>query len=146
MDTNVNNISEVSMRISKFGAMIAILVLFNGIGIAAQAPGANPKKVVSPRALITQVEIAEYRRAVRSAPTREAAQGIREATYARLRQRAADRGMVMSEPQPWYGGLHWGEVLGTKEATPAPERKPVAVPHEHPAMPTPHHPAMPIAR
>ncbi|KOR30028.1 hypothetical protein TI04_07175 [Achromatium sp. WMS2] len=100
---------------------------------SATAPKANPpsqnpapKKTVHPRALITQVEIAEYRRAMSAAPTPEAKHAIRNETYNRLRLRAAEKGMVMSEPQPWYGGLHWGEIMHPeKTPTPHPE-KPVA--------------------
>lgn len=85
-----------------------------------------PKQVVSPRALITQVEIAEYRRAIKDAPSHEAKMAIRETTYARLRQRAVERGMVMSEPQPWFGGLHWGEVTPSQRKQQV-EVKPVMI-------------------
>ncbi|KOR32721.1 hypothetical protein TI05_05495 [Achromatium sp. WMS3] len=101
------------MKLQTSIILIAVwFLLYSSIGITAQSPGTySPRKVVSPRALISQVEIAEYRRAIRNAPTREAAQSIREATYSRLRQRAAERGLRMSEPNVWYGGLHWGGML-----------------------------------
>jgi hypothetical protein len=140
---DANRKFEVNMKIRRYFVAIAIFTLFSSkIGMAAQ-PLSTPARVVSPRALITQVEIAEYRRTIRNAPTREAAQAIREATYANLRQRAADRGMIMAEPQPWYGGLHWGEIAHTKETTPrttahAPEKKPAVLPHEHPVPPRVH--------
>jgi len=89
-----------------------VVILGFGCNFALTQPaGSSPKQVVSPRALISQVEIAEYRHAIKTAPTHEAKMAIRDTTYAKLRQRAVERGMVMSEPQPWFGGLHWGEVV-----------------------------------
>jgi hypothetical protein len=133
----------------------------------AQPPITKPKikQVVSPRALITQVEIAEYRHAIKVAPTYEAKMAIREATYARLRQRATERGMIMSEPHPWFGGLHWGEIAPlqikqepkpvviqakpatSQHVTPHPT-KPVTtmatVPHPATAKPSVVHPTKPV--
>jgi hypothetical protein len=88
--------------------LVLALALVGGGLEAAQAQPPPPRQVVHPRSLITQVEIAEYRRAMKSAPTPEAKREIRDATYTRLRQRATERGMVMSEPNPWIPGMRWG--------------------------------------
>ena len=88
-------------------AILALTLVGGGLGVAQAQP---PRQVVHPRSLITQVEIAEYRRAMKVAPTPEAKREIRAATYARLRQRATERGMVMSEPNPWIPGMRWGSA------------------------------------
>jgi len=85
--------------------LLVSILMAGGLGSAQ----AQPRQVVHPRSLITQVEIAEYRRVMKAAPTPEAKRELRNATYARLRQRASERGMVMAEPNPWVPGMHWGE-------------------------------------
>lgn len=143
------------MHIKKpIAVSLTIAVLNFDSGLAQAQPPATataqaaPKQFVTPRALITQVEIAEYRRSIRTAPTHEAKMAIRDATYAKLRQRAAERGMVMSEPQPWYGGLHWGELMlqqaKQKQVVPAtPEAAPVLPQKTAPALPQKTTPVLP---
>lgn len=102
--------------LKSIATLLVATLIGGGLGSAqAQPPPNNPRKVVHPRSLITQVEIAEYRRAMKAAPTPEAKHELREATYARLRQRAADRGMVMAESNPWIPGMHWGETNHSNE-------------------------------
>jgi hypothetical protein len=88
---------------------MAVLFVFAVLCCGLGPIYAAPVQAIHPRALLSQVEIAAYRRAMKEAPTPEAKQQLRETTYARLRQRAAAQGMVMIESNPWIPGMRWNE-------------------------------------
>lgn len=89
-------------------------------------PNTN-RRAVRARKIMTRQERREYRRIMKAA-TYEIRQQIRETTYARLRQRAWERGMILVEPAiPHEPGMRWTENS-----------------HQHPTAgePHPYHPAV----
>lgn len=95
------------------------------------------RKAIRPRALMTERERSEYRRAVRATPSLEARLQIREVTYARLRQRAWERGMVLVEPGPRWSGMQWSEGNQVDPAAGAGEGRHLET---HPALHPPRYP------
>jgi hypothetical protein len=91
--------------------LIAITLLMSGSALAyGYGPVENGRAVFRPRALMTQAEITEYRRALKAAPTMEARQQIRAAMQIELRERALERGLTLSEPNPQTLGMRWSEI------------------------------------
>jgi len=84
--------------------------------------------------LINEWERNAYRRTMKAAHTLEARQQIRDVTYAQLRQRAWERGILMAEPGARVPGMRGaegghktpaagggeGRYLGVHRALPAP--------------------------
>jgi hypothetical protein len=116
---------------------LTIALASGGVGLhqaqAAAAPGTTP---VHPRALIPPLEVAEYRRAMKAAPTLEAKRAVREATYAHLRQRAVKQGLTMREPLGVQSSRAYGTTVDRSSKATAgghgAERRPLVVTHPAP--------------
>ncbi|MBI1208238.1 MAG: hypothetical protein GC191_13250 [Azospirillum sp.] len=72
-------------------------------------------KTVRPRDLMTPQDRQAYRQAMRGATTAQERAQIREQKWGQLRQRAAERGLVLAEPGRWGGPGNSAERWGRGE-------------------------------